>query len=150
MKQIIVGGTFEFLHDGHKELLRKAFSLGQVTIGLTSDEMANFSKKRQIIIFEERKTELEEFIKEEKANCAGIVKIEDIFGPSLCRNFDYIVVSPETYDTAIKINKEREKSMGRDPIKIIKIDFVLAEDGKPISSTRIYSGEIDKVGKLLK
>jgi pantetheine-phosphate adenylyltransferase len=150
MKQIIVGGTFDFLHSGHKALLRKAFSLGQVTIGLTSDEMVESNKDGRAVAFEERKAELKNFIKEEKANCAGIIKIEDIFGPSLCRNFDYIVVSPETYATAIKINEEREKSMGRDPIKIVKIDFVLAEDGKPISSTRIYNREIDKEGKLLK
>jgi len=61
----------------------------------------------------------------------------------LKENFDFIVVSPETYKTALLINKERDKR-GKKPIKIVKIDFVLASDGKPISSTRILKGEIDR------
>ncbi|MEZ5334549.1 MAG: adenylyltransferase/cytidyltransferase family protein [Methanolobus sp.] len=44
MARVVVGGTLECLHDGHKKLLRKSFELadeGEVDIGLTSDEMAN-------------------------------------------------------------------------------------------------------------
>ncbi|HIP62584.1 MAG TPA: phosphopantetheine adenylyltransferase, partial [Archaeoglobus profundus] len=64
-------------------------------------------------------------------------------------DFDYIVVSPETYPVALMINKKREE-LGKRPIKIVKVDFVLAEDGKPISSTRIKNGEIDRYGRLIK
>jgi pantetheine-phosphate adenylyltransferase len=78
-----------------------------------------------------------------------IFKIENKFGFTLKRDFDYIVVSPETYQNAIEINKERLKRKKK-LIEIVEIDFVLAEDGKPISAERIARGEIDREGKLLK
>ncbi|MDO8601222.1 MAG: phosphopantetheine adenylyltransferase, partial [bacterium] len=70
------------------------------------------------------------------------------FGPTLKEDFNYIVVSPETYDTAVLINQERQK-LNKKPMEIVRIEFVLAQDGKPISSTRIFKGEIDGEGKLL-
>ena len=138
---------------------------GEVTIGLTSDAMARKRKRRKIEDFEHRKKELEDFIarevEEDKSSSLPfavarefkvepkIVKIEDKFGPTLKEDFDYIVVSPATCPTATLINKARQKR-NKKPIKIVKIEFVLAEDGKPISATRILKGEIDRQGKLLK
>ncbi|WP_305065247.1 adenylyltransferase/cytidyltransferase family protein [Methanococcoides sp.] len=43
MGRTAVGGTFEFLHEGHMALIRKAFEMAEgdiVDICLTSDEMA--------------------------------------------------------------------------------------------------------------
>ena len=117
-------------------------------IGLTSDEMALQTRNREIAGFEDRKKELELFISGELKSKPDVVEIKDKFGSTLERDFDYIVVSPETFPTAIAINEERKK-INKKSIEIIKIDFVLAEDGKPISSERISKGEIDKHGKLL-
>lgn len=36
--------------------------------------------------------------------------------------------------------------MGKRKITIVRVDWVLADDGKPISSTRIKRGEIDRYG----
>ncbi len=140
-KQVVVGGTFDILHKGHKALLRKAFGLGGVFVGLTSDAMAKRIKKRDVRDFKYRKKELKTFIKKEFKVRSEIVKIEDKFGPTLKKDFDYIVVSPETYKTALLINKERQKRK-RGAIKIVKIKFVLAKDGKPISASRILKREI--------
>lgn len=146
MKKVIFGGTFDILHKGHKILLKKAFELGKVTIGLTSDKFAERIKKRKVKDFLKRKKEIQKFVLKNFGKMAKIVKIDDIFGPTLKENFDYIIVSPETYKNAVKINEKRRK-LRKPPIKIVKIDFVLAEDKKIISCSRILNGEINKDGK---
>jgi len=148
-KKVVVGGTFEILHKGHKAFLKKAFELGKVSIGLTSDIMAKERKKREVKNFKLRKKQLKDFIFKEFSEKPEIVKIEDKFGFAIERDFDFIVVSPETYKMAVEINKERQKR-NKKPIKIAEIKFVLAEDRKPISATRILKGEIDREGNLLK
>ena len=134
-KKVIIGGTFEVLHRGHKALLRRAFKLGQVTIGLTSNRFAKKLKKRRIKDFRQRKRILADFIRKEFKTLSKIIKIEDKFGPTLERDFDYIVVSPETYKNALLINRKRKK-VNKKSIKIIKIKLVLGRDGKPISSSK--------------
>lgn len=146
MKKVVIGGTFDILHKGHKVLLAKAFELGKLTIGLTSDQFAKSLKKREINSFTIRKKNLEDFVKKNFSQIIKIIKIDDIFGPTLKEDFDFIVVSPETYQNALKINQKRKK-LKKVPIKIVKINFVLAEDGKPISCTRILKGETDRNGK---
>ena len=143
MKKVVVGGTFDILHKGHKAFLRKAFSLGGVTVGLTSDKMAARIRKRKVRKFDLRKRELDNFIKENFRKKAKIIKIKDKFGPTLKENFDYIVVSPATYKTAVLINKLRRKRKKK-LIKIAKIKFVLGKDGRPISATKIRSDNKNK------
>lgn len=148
-KKVIIGGTFDILHKGHEAFLKKAFNLGQVTIGLTSSKMAERIKKRKINSFSKRKRELENFLNKNFSAKAKIIKIEDKFGPTLKEDFDYIVVSPDTYKTALLINQKRKKTEKKQ-IKIIKIKFILTEDGKPISATKIKKGRINIKGKLVK
>ncbi len=143
--RIVVGGTFETLHIGHRELLKKAFEIGdKVVIGITDDDFKDGIEKS----FEERKRKVIEFV-----NRFGkeyrIVKIRDIYGPTLSEDFDAIVVSRETRKNAELINKEREKR-GMSPMKIVEIPIILAEDLLPVSSRRVKSGEIDENGRRLK
>jgi pantetheine-phosphate adenylyltransferase len=60
-----------------------------------------------------------------------------------------LVVSTETVQKALEINKTRSKR-SLQPLIIITVPMMRAEDGKLISSTRIREGEIDYSGKLLK
>jgi pantetheine-phosphate adenylyltransferase len=148
--RVAVGGTFQPLHDGHKALLRKAYELSKsVDIGLTSDEMALRGRVRPVKSYREREEALRDWIRKEIGLDPHIFMINDPFGPTLNEDYDYLVVSPETYPTALKINELRVAG-GKRPIKIYRVECVLAEDGKPISATRVVKGEIDVHGNLLR
>jgi pantetheine-phosphate adenylyltransferase len=149
MTLVAVGGTFDPLHDGHKALLMKAVNLGrdgELLIGLTSDEMAK-NKIHEVDDYRSRYNEVMKFIHDQGV-IPRIVKLDDPYGPTIIEDFDQLVVSPETHPIGLKINRIRsEKNMK--PLKIVLVDYVLAEDGLPISSTRIRNGEIDNHGKVL-
>ncbi len=147
MNSVAVGGTFDILHDGHKALLRKAYELGHVTIGLVSDKMAKH-KGHAVNSYEVRKHALTTYLRTRTGAEPEIIELNDPYGPTLETRFDYIVVSPDTIDTAREINSIRVKR-GMSPIEIVCVDFIRACDGKPISSSRIRRGEIDKHGALL-
>lgn len=147
-EKVAVGGTFDHFHKGHEKLLDKAFEIGQhVLIGVTSDEFGG--KKGNIEPCSKRISELEQFL--QKFNSRYIVKrLEEPYGPTIHDSqIDAIVVSRETKPVADKINEIRQKK-GIKPLKLFVIDWVLAEDEKPISSTRIRKGKIDRNGKVLK
>ncbi len=146
-EKVVIGGTFDLFHKGHKELVKKGFELGDVVIGLTSDRMARETKNRQVESFESRKKNIEEYADEEFGKKIEVREIEDKFGFAVQEELDFIVVSTETETNAALISEER-KRVGKNPLKIVKIGLILAEDGKPISSTRIRNGEIDKEGKI--
>jgi len=149
--KICLGGTFYPFHNGHKALIAKAFETGgYVFIGMTSDRMASGSRRRQIAPFGERKRALLSWIHENyPEKPVNIEEIDDRFGPAATDDFDAIVVSPDTYETAEKLNMERTKKALK-PLEIVKIGYVLADDLMPISGTRIWLEDIDGNGKRLK
>ena len=79
---------------------------------------------------------------------AVIVPITHKTGPAGYGDYDAIIVSPETFENAQKINIERIKNRKK-PLKIIQIPHVKAEDNLPISSTRILNKEINENGQLI-
>ena len=148
--KVAIGGTFQPLHDGHKALLRKAYELSSdVEIGVTSDEMAGRGRARLVKPYDERVEALRAWIKKEIGVEPRIFPISDPYGPTLNEDYDIIVVSAETYPMALKINQKRIE-MGKKPIEIYRVECILAEDGRPISATRVVKGEIDVHGNLLK
>lgn len=144
---VAIGGTFDVLHDGHKALLKKAHTLGDVIIGLVSDEMAG-EKIHVVNTYNSRKKSLIAYIETLTGAPPLIIALSDPYGPALEKKFDYIVVSPDTHPAAEQINALRLQR-GLPLITIVCVDFILAQDGKPISSTRIHNGEIDEHGVLL-
>jgi pantetheine-phosphate adenylyltransferase len=151
--KVMVGGTFDPLHDGHKRLLDRSFELagpgGRVVIGLTTDAFAS-RKVHPIRPFTERKADLEQFIGKKPSGTAWAVEpLGDKFGSAIEADFDAIIVSEETLPVAVEINRIRREN-GKKKVDIHQITCVLAEDGRWISSTRIYRGEIDVHGHLMK
>ncbi|WKR21350.1 glycerol-3-phosphate cytidylyltransferase [Actinomyces israelii] len=60
MKRVITYGTYDLLHYGHIELLRRAKALGDyLVVVLSSDEFNAGKGKRAYFSYEERKTMLE-------------------------------------------------------------------------------------------
>jgi pantetheine-phosphate adenylyltransferase len=149
--KVCIGGTFDILHDGHKSLIKKAFEVagnnGYVFIGITS---GNIIKHKKVIRpFEERKNSVKRFLIQQKPNQKFEIKpINNKYGPSIIEDFEAIIVSPATKHTAQEINEKR-KELKKNPLKIIEIPFVLAQNHKPISSTRIKRKEIDDRGNIV-
>ncbi|MEM2463387.1 MAG: phosphopantetheine adenylyltransferase [Candidatus Bathyarchaeia archaeon] len=152
-KIVAVGGTFDELHKGHRALLLKAFEVGeQVLIGLCTDEfVAKMNKPHPVAPYGERLTELESFLRAYGLlERAKIMPLNDAYGVTLQRGcLEALVVSCETEPTAKKINEERARR-GLEPLHIVVIDMVPAENHAPISTTRIRKGEIDREGRLIK
>jgi pantetheine-phosphate adenylyltransferase len=151
--KVMVGGTFDPLHDGHKKLLTRSFGIagkeGLVIIGLTTDDFAG-RKIHPVRSFEERKQDLEDFITESKFPASWYIEsLSDRFGSALSVDFDALVVSEETLPVGIEINELRKKQ-GKKKVDLHQISCVLADDGRWISSTRIYRGEIDRHGHLIR
>jgi len=150
--KVCIGGTFNILHEGHKQLINKAIETagkhGEIFIGVTSGEL--IKSKINVKPFEERKKTLEKFLSQKKfQNTVEIKPIKDIYGPTLDEDFDAIIVSPETKSNAEEINKKR-KQKGKKSLKIVIIPFVISEDGTPISSSRIKNREINENGQVLR
>lgn len=60
MKRVITYGTFDILHYGHINLLRRARALGDyLIVVLSSDEFNKIKKKTSYYTYEQRKTILE-------------------------------------------------------------------------------------------
>jgi len=150
--QVVLGGTFDPVHDGHRALFERAFELGDVTVGLTSDDLANQSRYRDRYVrpFEARRRDLRAELSafaERFERTFEIRKLTEPTGIAVEPNFDVLIVSPETKGGGERINEIRAEE-GSDPLQIAVVPHERAEDGDIISSTRITRGEIDEHGNL--
>jgi pantetheine-phosphate adenylyltransferase len=152
-RKVAVGGTFDEFHRGHKVLLIKAFEVGEhILIGLCTDEFVEKMGKPHVTApYEERLKELRTFLRAlGLSDKAEIVPLNDPYGITVTdKCIEALVVSEETEKTAIKINQKRSEAR-LPPLTIVTISMVPAENYKPISTTRIREGEIDREGHLLR
>ena len=143
---VVLGGTFDHFHAGHKALLEKAFEVGKkVTIGIATEEIYKNKLFFQIIqSYSDRYKIVKKFVKDK----VKIISFSEFTGGTdKIKDIDAIIVSRETYPNALKINELRKKNNLK-PMMIVIIEDVLTEDGKLISSERIRAGEIDRNGYI--
>jgi len=147
-----LGGTFDELHVGHLALLNTAFRLSKkVIIGVTSDEFASkLMKEGKISPMRERIEELRRTLdKYGWLSRAEITQLNDPYGPLLSdERIDMLVTGPITLGRAEEAVNLRV-SRGLPPVALELSPLVLAEDGRPISSTRVRLGEVDRAGRLI-
>ncbi|MDA4119401.1 MAG: pantetheine-phosphate adenylyltransferase [Thaumarchaeota archaeon] len=151
-KMVATGGTFDHVHRGHIALLAKSFEVGDaIVIGVTSDVFAGREGKKPDQSYAERVGALEDMIHTRfPRRQYKIAKLDDYYGPGIASpEVEAIVVSKETA-ARVPLANDLRRAKGFPPLEVVIVDYVLADDSKPISSTRIRNGEIDIEGKLLK
>ena len=143
---VFVAGTFDGLHAGHREFLARAFAEGEkVTIGLTSDAFVKKFKvqsiKCKVNSHEERRAQLVVWLEQQDFLArATIIAIDDPDEPAASMpDLDALVVTSDTRKRGERINELRMGStpLPLSPLTLIEIPMVEAQDGVPISSTRL-------------
>ncbi len=136
---IVVGGTFDRLHAGHKAFLRRAFSLAaHVTVTITSDRYTA-AYKPHVLPYNVREEQVKKFLDREKLlSRATIIPIDTGYGIAKEKNIslDAILVTDDTRAGATTVNKKR-KEVGLPLLAIEVQERILDASGMPISSTQI-------------
>lgn len=152
LKTITVAGTFDVMHKGHWFLLEEAFQVAdRVVIGITTDRFAASMKKPHIIDpYQVRLSDVKNFLKKKGfLKRAEFFPLDDPFGPSTDNGgIEGILVSEETEPRAEEINQIRV-NLGKKPLLIFVMKMIMADDGKPITSTRVRRQEVDRYGRLI-
>lgn len=147
--RILLGGTFDSFHKGHAALLSRAITLARgkaVLVGVTSDKFMRGFKLHKIQPYHARAEAVRRFARSHGGK-ALIVELNDRFGPAIYKPAGAtLCVSDETYKSALVLNAARKRA-GRKPLKIDRVPMVIGEDFLRISSTRVWSGAIDKNGR---
>lgn len=155
---VLVGGTFDLLHDGHRALLRTAVvaALGpsagggahsagpRLYIGLTAGDLARRGRTRQVRPWSQRETDLRLWIRNglKYVGPMDIEPLETVEGPAIEDDrFQGIVVSEDTENVARAINRER--ALRRlPPLEVFVCPILCDPAGCPLSSTILSAGRI--------
>lgn len=141
-EHLIVGGSWDIFHSGHRYLLSTAIEKSaHLDVGVTSDEMLTEKIGSDgHDSFEQRAENIKSFLRSLGKEDFRIIEINDIYGNAV-EEGETLLVNPENTENAEKINQKREGS-GRDQLDIEVVSKLQAEEGEPISCSRIRDGEI--------
>lgn len=124
-----VGGTFDYLHDGHKILLSLARFVcsSKLIVGITGPKLLLNKKHADLIqLYAEREREVIRFLQKLSWDSCPyeIYEINDVCGPTgYVRDIDALVVSGETRSGGDYVNKVR-REQGFRPLEVVVIDVI--------------------------
>lgn len=148
-KNLILAGTFDHLHLGHQNFLSAAINQADsVLLGITTGSMArNKISPLSLQSFNQRLSSLKNFLKTHAFDYkVEIFPLHDVFGPSVANPYlNQLACTKDSYPNALLVNQKRKLS-GLNPLELVKVDLVKAQDKQRISSSRIRLGEIDRQG----
>jgi phosphopantetheine adenylyltransferase/dephospho-CoA kinase len=126
--QVVLGGTFDRIHAGHKILLTTALlrCTGKLTVGVTGAQLLKNKTLPELITpVEARIAGVKEFVHKvrEDVEC-NAVEIQEPFGPAIVLpELECIVGSEETERGCLAINDKR-RELGMNELDILLIELV--------------------------
>lgn len=129
---VVLGGTFDRIHAGHKILLSEAVlrCRRKLTVGVTDESMLKTKCLTELIeSCEDRIAVVLELLQDLDPNIEyDVMPISDPFGPTIHDpSFEMIVVSEETKKGGLKINEVRaEKSLK--PLVVHSVDLLVTQN----------------------
>ncbi|XP_020112965.1 phosphopantetheine adenylyltransferase 1-like isoform X1 [Ananas comosus] len=150
---VVLGGTFDRLHDGHRRLLKASAELARdrIVVGVCTGPMLTKKELPHLIEpVEKRMKAVEDYIKSIKPGLVIQVEpIEDPYGPSIVdEKLDAIIVSKETLSGGHAVNRKRAEK-GLPLLKVEVVDLISGDtDGEKLSSSTLRKLEAEKTHQL--
>ncbi|XP_014471293.1 PREDICTED: bifunctional coenzyme A synthase isoform X2 [Dinoponera quadriceps] len=126
-RNVVLGGTFDRLHNGHKIMLSEAVlrCTEKLTVGVTDTNMISSKILWELIEpCTKRIKEVKEFLEDVDSSITyDVVPINDMYGPTKDDpTFEMLVVSQETKRGGDKVNELRlQKNLGKLDIHVVEL-----------------------------